>query len=148
MPYGELLLKGTSDKENLISTNICHPSMANNELSGPIVLMSLINHFKKKKLKKSIRFLFLPETIGAIAYISKNFIRLKKKVIAGYNLSCIGDDRNHSCILTKYKNTQSDKSLIEAYELLKLNSTNLYEKCIDILKCLFGVVFVLLIKYS
>ncbi len=118
--YGELLLKGKSDDEILISTNICHPSMANNELSGPIVSMSLIDYFKKKKLAKSIRFLFLPETICAITYISKNLNILKKNVIAGYNLSCIGDERNHSCILTKYKNTQADKSLIEAYKKLRL----------------------------
>ena len=54
--YGELLLKGKSDDEILISTNICHPSMANNELSGPIVSMSLIDYFKKKKTSKIYSF--------------------------------------------------------------------------------------------
>ncbi len=118
--YGELLLKGKTKKEILISTNICHPSMANNELSGPIVSMSLINYFKKKKLDKSIRFLFIPETIGAITFLSKNLDNLKKSVIGGYSLSCIGDERNHSCVLSKNSNTQSDKSLIEAYKKLKI----------------------------
>ena len=118
--YGELLLKGKTKKEILISTNICHPSMANNELSGPIVSMSLINHFKKKKLDKSIRFLFIPETIGAITFLSKNLNSLKKSVVGGYSLSCIGDERNHSCVLSKNSNTQSDKSLIEAYKKLKI----------------------------
>ena len=118
--YGELLLRGKTKKEILISTNICHPSMANNELSGPIVSMSLINHFKKKKLDKSIRFLFIPETIGAITFLSKNLNSLKKNVIGGYSLSCIGDERNHSCVLSKNSNTQSDKSLIEAYKKLKI----------------------------
>ena len=117
--YGELLKRKTK-KEILISTNICHPSMANNELSGPIVSMSLINHFKKKKLDKSIRFLFIPETIGAITFLSKNLNSLKKSVIGGYSLSCIGDERNHSCVLSKNSNTQSDKSLIEAYKKLKI----------------------------
>ena len=71
--YGELLLKGKSKQEILISTYLCHPSMANNELSGPIVSMSLIDYFKRKKnLAKSIRFLFIPETIGSIVYLKKN----------------------------------------------------------------------------
>jgi len=118
--YGELVLKGKSKQEILISTYICHPSMANNELSGPIVSMALINHFKRKKLDKTLRFLFIPETIGSIAYINKNFNYLKSNVIGGYNLSCIGDEKNHSCMLTKYGDTISDYSLLEAYKKLKI----------------------------
>ena len=63
--YGELCLPGKSEQEILISTYLCHPSMANNELSGPIVSMSLIDHFSKK-LEKTLRFIFIPETIGSI----------------------------------------------------------------------------------
>ena len=119
--YGEILLKGKSNQEILISTFICHPSMANNELSGPIVSMSLINHFRKiKKLSKSIRFIFIPETIGSIAYLSKNLPHLKKNVIGGFNLTCIGDERNHSCMFTKYNDAPSDKALREAYLKLKI----------------------------
>lgn len=120
--YGELILKGKSDQEILISTYICHPSMANNELSGPIVAMSLINYFSKiKNLEKTLRFVFIPETIGSIIYINKNLNKLKKNVIGGFNLSCIGDERQHSCMLSKYQNSPSDKSIIEAYKKLKLN---------------------------
>ena len=119
--YGELVLKGKSKQEILISTNICHPSMANNELSGPIVIMSLIKYFKKyKKLEKTIRFIFIPETIGSIAYINKNLEKLKKYVIGGYHLTCIGDNRSHGCKLSKYGNSLVDKSLLEAYKLLKI----------------------------
>tara|TARA_B110000503_G_C7148036_1_gene413850 strand:- start:1206 stop:2492 length:1287 start_codon:yes stop_codon:yes gene_type:complete len=118
--YGEIFLKGKSKKEILISTYICHPSMANNELSGPIVSMSLINYFKKKNNEYSLRFLFLPETIGSISYLSKNIDKLKKNVIGGYNLSCIGDERQHSCMFSKYENTLSDKSLVEAYKKLRI----------------------------
>lgn len=119
--YGELVIRGSSSQEILISTYICHPSMANNELSGPIVSMSLIDYFKKKKLKKTIRFIFIPETIGSISFLFKNLYDLKKKVVGGYNLSCIGDERMHSCMLSKYENSPSDKSLLEAYKKLNIN---------------------------
>ncbi len=118
--YGELLIKGKSEQEILISTYICHPSMANNELSGSIVSMMLIDYFRKNKPKKSIRFIFVPETIGAISFISKNFDKIKKNVVGGYNLSCIGDERNYNCILSKYGNSLSDLSLLEAYTKLKI----------------------------
>jgi len=124
--YGELVLKGSSSKEILISTYICHPSMANNELSGIIVSMGLINHFKKKKLSKTIRFLFIPETIGSIAYINKNLKNMKKNIIGGYNLSCIGDERKHSCMLSKYKNSPSDFALLNAYKKLKIKKYKIY----------------------
>ena len=120
--YGELVLKGESSDEILISTYICHPSMANNELSGPTVLMALINYFKKKKLKKTLRFIFIPETIGSIVYIGRNLEHLKKNVIAGYVLSCIGDERQHSCMFTKYENSPSDEALVEAYKKLKIKN--------------------------
>ncbi len=120
LSYGELILPGKSRQEILISTYLCHPSMANNELSGPIVAQSLIKYFKKKKLNKTLRFLFIPETIGSISYISKNLEYLKNYVIGGYNLSCIGDERMHSCMLSKYENTPADKSLLSAYKELKI----------------------------
>ena len=118
--FGEVLIKGKSKKEILVSTYICHPSMANNELSGPMVAICLINYFKKIKNEKSLRFIFIPETIGSIAYISKNKHNLKKNVYGGYNLSCIGDERNHSCMLSKFETSASDESLIEAYKKLKI----------------------------
>jgi len=124
--YAELILKGKSKKEILISTNICHPSMANNELSGPIVTMGLINYFSKLKLNKTLRFVFIPETIGSIAYLSKNLNYLKNNVIGGYNLSCIGDDRQHSLMFSKYQNSASDEAIIAAYKKLKIKNYKIY----------------------
>jgi len=124
--YGELILKGKSNQEILISTYICHPSMANNELSGPIVTMGLINYFSKKKLNKTLRFIFIPETIGSISYLNINLDHLKKNVIGGYNLSCIGDDRGHSCMFSKYQNSPSDEAIIEAYKELKIKNYKIY----------------------
>ena len=126
MKYGEIVLKGKSKKEILISTYICHPSMANNELSGPIVSLALINYFKKKKLDKTIRFLFIPETIGSIAYIFKNFKNLKKNVIGGYNLSCIGDEGQHSCMFSKLGSSPSDEAIVEAYKKLKIKKYKIH----------------------
>ena len=95
--------------------------MANNELSGPIVSMSLIDYFSKiKNLQKTLRFIFIPETIGSIAYLNKNLAHLKKQVVGGYNLSCIGDERQHSCMFSKYGTSPSDESLVEAYKKLKI----------------------------
>ena len=124
--FGEYLIPGKSKSEILISTYICHPSMANNELSGPIVSMGLINYFKIKKLDKTLRFVFIPETIGSISYLSKNLKYLKENVIGGYNLSCIGDERQHSCMFSKYQNSPSDESVIEAYKKLRIKNYKIY----------------------
>ena len=100
--------------------------MSNNELSGPIVSMGLINYFQNKKLNKTLRFVFIPETIGSIAYLNKNIIHLKENVIGGYNLSCIGDERQHSCMFSKYQNSPSDEAIIEAYKSLKIKNYKVY----------------------
>lgn len=118
--YAELVLKGKSKQEILISTYVCHPSMANNELSGPIISMSLIDFFKKKKLTKSLRFIFVPETIGAIGYIHLNLDKLKKNIIGGLQLTCIGDERKHSCLLTKYEDQLIDKIILNNYKKLNI----------------------------
>ena len=95
--------------------------MANNELSGPIVSLCLINYFNKlKNLKKTIRFIFIPETIGSIVYLSKNLKHLKENLIGGYNLSCIGDERSYSFMPSKYDNTPSDKAIIKAFKKIKI----------------------------
>ena len=120
LTYGELLIPGKSKKEILISTYICHPQMANNELSGPIVSIAIAKFFSKKKNDKTLRFLFIPETIGSISYIKKNLDNLKKNVVAGYVLSCVGDERNYSLLTTKYGNTISDKAAKTAFSKLKI----------------------------
>jgi len=119
LSYGELYLKGRSTKEILITTYICHPSMANNEVSGPVVSTFVAKYFGNLKKRYSMRFIFVPETIGSISFIHKNFKKLKKNVIAAYCLTCIGDERNYSLILSKYGNSLSDLSALEA--LKKLN---------------------------
>ena len=121
LTYAELIVPGKSKKEIFISCDVCHPSMANNELSGLLVSAALAKYFLSTKLNpKTLRFVFIPETIGSITYLSKNLKKLKKNVIAGYNLSCIGDNREYSYLSTKYGNTISDKAAIKAFKDLKI----------------------------
>lgn len=110
------LYKGLSEKEIFFSTYVCHPSMANNELSGPAVMNSLMLFIKKnfKRTKYSYRFVMLPETIGSISYLSKYYKYLKKNVISGFNLSCLGDDRAYSYISSPYQDTLADRALLSA----------------------------------
>lgn len=110
LTYGEILIKGESSKEIFISTYVCHPSMANNELSGPCVTTFLAKKIKDiNGLKYSYRIVFIPETIGSITYLSKNIEYLKNSVIAGFNVSCVGDDRDYSYLPSRKGNTLSDK---------------------------------------
>ena len=106
--YGEILIKGKSNKEIFLSTYICHPSMANNELSGISVLSYIARWLVSKKNNYSYRIVFLPETIGSISYIKKNLKKLKLKVFAGFNITCIGDERGYSYLPSRNGNTISD----------------------------------------
>ncbi len=116
----EAKLKGKVQREIFISTNICHPSMANNELSGPVLLSALIKYVRDnyKKSYYSYRFLFTPETIGSLAYLSKNYINMKKRIIAGFTLSCVGDERNYSHVASPNYNL-ADQALESALIGLK-----------------------------
>ena len=107
MNYAELKIKGKSKKEILLSSYICHPSMANNELSGPLVLLALSTILKPSKY--TVRIILIPETIGAISYINKNIKHLKNNLIAGFNVSCVGDNGPFTLISSIEENTYADK---------------------------------------
>jgi len=112
LTYGELVLKGETDEEIFFSTYLCHPSMANNELSGPCLMTSLIDYVKQlSKRRYTYRFVIVPETIGAITYLSQNLKALQAHVKAGFVLSCVGDDRTYSMVSTKYEDTLADRVL-------------------------------------
>jgi aminopeptidase-like protein len=116
MNYAELVIQGKSNKEILLSTYICHPSMANNELSGPIVAVSIGNWLKQcVELEYTYRLVFIPETIGSIAYISKHLEHLKKQVVGGYVLTCIGDNMSYSFMPSRQGDSISDRAARAAY---------------------------------
>jgi len=110
MHYGEVTFPGKLKKEIFFSTYICHPSLANNETSGPSVSTFLGKYISSIKNRKyTYRIIFIPETIGSIAYLSKNLNKMKQNIVAGFNITCVGDDRIYSYLPSKDGNTISDK---------------------------------------
>tara|TARA_Y100001970_G_C14254761_1_gene874471 strand:+ start:5970 stop:7253 length:1284 start_codon:yes stop_codon:yes gene_type:complete len=104
---GEKKLSGLSNKTFLISSYLCHPSMANNELSGPLVLLGVFKEIEKWKFRNlNYNFVINPETIGSIGYIFSRKKYLIKNLKAGLVLTCLGGPRN---ILT-YKKTRVENS--------------------------------------
>ena len=112
LTYGELIVPGETDEEIFFSTYLCHPSMANNELSGPCLMTALIKYVQSlPKRRYTYRFIIVPETIGSITYLSRNLKSMQQHVKAGFVLSCVGDDRTYSMVSTKYEDTLADRVL-------------------------------------
>ena len=110
LTYGEVLIPGDLEDEVFLSSYLCHPSMANNELSGPVVMAAIYQWLKSRpNLKYSYRMFLGPETIGAIAYLAKHQDVLKSRVRAGWVLTCLGDDRSYSFLPSRLGGTLADR---------------------------------------
>lgn len=109
---GEKILKGDTNKDFLISSYLCHPSMANNELSGPLVLLGLYEKIRLwKKRRLNYRFVLNPETIGSICYLHKYKTQIKKKLTGGLVLTCLGGSKKK----LSFKRTRDDNSEINKF---------------------------------
>ena len=108
LTYADLIIKGREKEEIFISTYVCHPSMANNELSGPGLATYLAKWLSSKSNRFTYRFCFAPETIGGITYIA-NHIDGLRNTFAAFNLTCVGDENAYSFMPSRKGNSITDK---------------------------------------
>ncbi|MGM0461436.1 MAG: DUF4910 domain-containing protein [Fibrobacterota bacterium] len=127
VPYAHFVLEGESKKEVLISSYICHPTLANNELSGPLVLLALYDRIRNwPKRRYTYRFLLNPETIGSLCYLYSYGAHLKENLAAGLILTCLGGP-NENLV---YKSSRQKDSLINRVMHYEEEQGNLPIECI------------------
>ncbi|WP_374991460.1 DUF4910 domain-containing protein [Bradyrhizobium sp. LHD-71] len=90
LTYGDLRVLGQSSDEVLISCHVCHPSLCNDNLSGIAVATALAQRLSRMNLRYSYRFLFIPGTIGSIAWLAMNKAHVSR-IKHGFVMTCVGD---------------------------------------------------------
>jgi aminopeptidase-like protein len=114
LTYGEYFIKGKSTKEILFSSYVCHPSICNDALSGVVMNILLAKTLLKhqNELNYSYRFLFVPETVGAITWLSINEEKTKN-ISHGLVLTCVGDNGNFTYKKTRDGDSEIDKTVLK-----------------------------------
>ncbi len=120
--YSDTLIKGKSKKEILLSTYLCHPQMANHELSGPLAWSIIYKIIKATGPHKySYRFLICPENIGSAAFLHYSKKKVKN-IVAGYIVQCVGHGKKITYKKSRLGNSLADKA---ALNVLKNSEYNL-----------------------
>ncbi|MBQ4810479.1 DUF4910 domain-containing protein [Pseudoalteromonas luteoviolacea] len=110
LDIAQTILEGDSKQEVLLSSYLCHPSMANNELSGPLVLLGLYHRIKKwPKRRYTYRFALHPETIGSLGLLHLEHKNFSKNMVAGLIINCVGGKQQE---LT-FKHSRNDNGLLD-----------------------------------
>jgi aminopeptidase-like protein len=109
LTYGECYLRGRSADEVLISCHACHPSLANDNLSGLVVATFLAQFLCGRDLRYSYRFLFIPGTIGAITWLARNR-ETAERIRHGLVLTCIGDAGGFHYKRSRQGNAEIDRA--------------------------------------
>ena len=109
--FGHCILRGETEAEIVLSSYLCHPSMANNELSGPLALLAVYDRLSRWPRRRfTYRFILNPETIGSLCYLSRYGDHLRRKMAAGLVLTCLGGPSEKlSYQLTRRGNTLLDQ---------------------------------------
>ena len=127
MTISEAVLPGESRREVLFSTYTCHPSMANNELSGPLAMAFLYRRLAAINNRRlTYRFVFLPETIGSIAYHIRCGDSLRENVDADYVVTCVADTEPFT-----YKRSRRGNTLADRAAAVTLSALPGESRCID-----------------
>lgn len=90
LTYGECFLRGKRDEEVLLTTHVCHPSLANDNLSGIALVTELAAALAARERRFSYRFLFIPGTIGSVAWLARNE-DIVSRIVGGLVIACVGD---------------------------------------------------------
>lgn len=108
--YGECFIAGEEEAEVLISVHCCHPSLANDNLSGMVVAAALARRQSEAPRRLGYRFLFLPATIGAITWLARNEDKVGR-IQAGLVLTCVGDGGPFHYKLSRNGDTLIDQTM-------------------------------------
>lgn len=108
LDYAQCVLPGETDDEIFFSAHVCHPSLANDNLSGVALAACLARMLQGVRLRHTLRFVFAPGTIGAIAWLAQHEAQARRSLKHGLILACVGDAAPFS-----YKQSRRGDALID-----------------------------------